>query len=70
MNIKITSIGKACSECQQMPDAIRAAAEELGVKPAATIDGKVYFDTSDVTAIGELLHQSGRHLGQGPQVHC
>jgi len=51
----LVSIGKACGELGAPADRIRLAADQLGVKIAARLDGREYYSAADVVRIARVL---------------
>lgn len=56
---KLASLAHVCCCLQVMPDRVRAAAAELGVQPALTVDERVYFAADDVDRIRQHLAGPG-----------
>jgi hypothetical protein len=52
---ELSSLGHACVLLQQMPGAIRKAAEELGIVAVVVIDGREHFTAEDVERIRQHL---------------
>lgn len=60
---KIHSIGHAAQILQLMPGKIREFAEELGIKPAVTINGIDHYAEADLQRIREWLAEERRMRG-------
>lgn len=55
MTQSILTIGYASQLLQTMPDRIRMALDQLGIKPAASINGKLHYHEADIERVRQLL---------------
>ena len=65
--MSIVSIGRVTGRVGRLPDAIRAAATELDIRPAMLIDGREMYHEVDVDRIADHLDRKAMLLASQRQ---